>query len=134
MKKILFGVLTFTTVLSLSAAGVFAAGEPVSECNFSFLNNEKVCTAAENTCRYMDEDSDGICDLRGASASGGQKMNYVDTDGDGICDNRTEYTTSGGCGQNYVDADEDGICDNWGSACQGQRNQNRGGCRGRNCR
>ena len=111
MKKILFGVLTLTIVLSVSASGVFAAGEPVSDCNFSFLNSEKVCNAAGSACRYVDEDNNGICDFRESSAVGRQGQNYVDADGDGICDNRN-------------------------SDCQGQQKRNRGGngCGGRNCR
>lgn len=136
MKKILFGVVAVAIVLSVSAAGVFAAGEPVKEFNLSFLDNEKVCAAAGNACRYVDENRDGICDNRQTSATcvGGQ--NYVDADGDGICDNRTEAVGKGGYGQNYVDADGDGVCDNRSSSCQGQQRQSRGGngCRGRNCR
>ena len=51
---------------------------------------------------------------------------FVDSNSDGVCDN---WTATGkgqgnGNGQGFVDEDNDGVCDNWTATGKGQGNGN----------
>ena len=86
---------------------------------------------AESCSGYVDEDGDGVCDWRGAAASGagsrGACPGYADADGGGVCD--ACGNAVGAC-PGYVDEDGDGVCDRYGQgACGGNAGCGRGvGC------
>lgn len=106
MKKILTFVLTAALVLALVPTA-FAHGN----------HNGKHQPAEPQTCRFADENKDGICDSCGRCFG----KNAVDQNGDGICDNCGEA-----CDGHWTDEDGDGICDRCG------RNPGEGSC-GHSC-
>ena len=62
---------------------------------------------------FVDQDGDGVCDLRGSGDCAGRcGGGFVDQDGDGACD----HAGKGGCGrgQGFSDQDGDGVCDHAG--------------------
>ncbi|KAI4446897.1 hypothetical protein C823_001415 [Eubacterium plexicaudatum ASF492] len=75
-------------VWMMAAAATLSLTVPVSAA----VSNKTANTARY---RYVDANSDGICDY------------FTDKDGDGICDNCTLG------GRYFVDQDGDGICDRY---------------------
>ncbi|MCC6526290.1 MAG: hypothetical protein IT373_26825 [Polyangiaceae bacterium] len=61
---------------------------------------------------FVDEDGDGVCDLRASGACAGGCGKFVDDNGDGVCD----LAGKGGCGK-FVDENGDGVCDHAGKGC-----------------
>mgnify|MGYP001414765592 CR=1 FL=1 len=111
MKKLAAGILAVTLVITVGTVSVFALGP-----------------------RFVDNNSDGICDNRTSSGSGqknGNGQGFADEDGDGVCDNRT-FAGNGqknGNGQGFADED---VCDNQTAAGSGCGRGNGNGRHGRN--
>lgn len=108
-------------VLSLTLGLTQLSGSPVRVNTPSETSRANVCTN-----RFVDTDSNGICDNRGNGD------NFVDNDGDGVCDNRDNC-------DNFIDNDRNGVCDNRGNggSCGNRGNCGNGGdhcCGGSNCR
>ena len=87
---------------------------------------------------FVDEDGDGVCDLRGTGRGQGNGPGFVDEDGDGQCDNFVDEDGDGVCdlrrtgwgrgnGPGYEDADGDGLCDHAGSGGRQGMGPRRGG-------
>lgn len=87
MKKLAAGILAVTLVITVGTVSVFALGP-----------------------RFVDNNSDGICDNWTFSGNGQKNGN----------------------GQGFADEDGDGVCDNWTSSGSGQKNGNGQGRHGRN--
>ena len=102
-------------VLSLTLSLTQLSGSPVRVNTPSETSRANVCTN-----RFVDTDSNGICDNRGNAE------NFIDNDRNGVCDNRG----NGGNRENHGNRGNGGSCGNRG-------NRGNGGdhcCGGSNCR
>ncbi|HSK68570.1 MAG TPA: hypothetical protein VLA21_04860 [Candidatus Limnocylindria bacterium] len=84
--------------------------------------------------RFVDENSDGVCDLCGnAQGQNGSGPRFTDENNDGVCDLCGNAQGTNPNAPGFTDADGDGVCDNLGSGRQGGMRGMRG-MRGRNRR
>ena len=99
MEELTMNMITIAAgvVLSLTLGLTQLSGSPVRANTPSETSRTNVCTN-----RFVDTDSNGICDNRGNGD------NFVDNDGDGVCDNRDNC-------DNFIDNDRNGVCDNRGN-------------------
>ena len=84
-KRVLAGVLATVLALSVGTTGAFAAGPGAGQGgNFVDEDGNGICDFAVSSCRYADENNDGVCDCCGIR---GYRCGFADEDGDGVCDN-----------------------------------------------
>jgi len=109
MKKwIVFGILTVVALTALIFTGVvLAQGPQGSERHLGYGRGHGYMHEDGDGMRgrFVDEDGDGVCDLRGTDQGHEHGRGFVDEDGDGVCDR-------------FVDAEDedgDGVCDHFGA-------------------
>jgi hypothetical protein len=57
--------------------------------------SDNLATASAVQCKFVDNNTNGICDNHEMKGKDGQCANYVDKDGNGICDNCPKNSNSG---------------------------------------
>ena len=130
MKKwIVFGILTVVALTALIFTGVvLAQGPQGSERHLGYGRGHGYMHEDGDGMRgrFVDEDGDGVCDLRGTDQGHEHGRGFVDEDGDGVCDRFVDADGDGVCdlhgtgqghgpGQGFVDGDGDGVCDHFGA-------------------
>lgn len=89
MKRFAIGIVTVILFVSVFSTGAFAHGHGGGHggCReAAYVNEEETNAGCQNhgeSCEFMDEDGDGICDRKCVNDS------CTEDDGDGVCDKRS---------------------------------------------
>lgn len=77
---------------------LFLAGQSFaqSETTVDKQDPQKNTTKTESPCKFVDNNSNGVCDKFEAGGKDGKCEKYTDANGDGKCDRRGEATNAKG--------------------------------------